>query len=119
MRIFFTPFSSNRTRGFHLYARGSTPLLFFLLKDLFHDTAEFTLCYGLYDCSPCFHRYFTFSLSTLASRLASQLTGDYWGGTTLIKKRSEIHFSKEFPILNFIDSLKLILGFSNHQYLWH
>jgi len=55
-------------------------------KTYFNDTAEFTLCYGLHDCSPCYYRYFTLSLSTLhycnAPRLATQLTGDYWDGTS-------------------------------------
>ena len=47
----------------------------------FNDTAEFTLCYGLHDCSPPFQGYFIHSLSTLyyynAPSLATRLTGDY------------------------------------------
>ncbi|MFR5622710.1 MAG: hypothetical protein ACLTJW_12730, partial [Blautia caecimuris] len=50
-------------------------------RDLFNDTAEFTLCYGLHDCSPLFQGYFIHSLSTLyyynAPSLATRLTGDY------------------------------------------
>ena len=38
---------------------------FFLFRDLFNDTAEFTLCYGLHDCSHLFQGYFIHSLSTL------------------------------------------------------
>ena len=54
---------------------------FFLFRDLFNDTAEFTLCYGLHDCSHLFQGYFIHSLSTLyyynAPSLATRLTGDY------------------------------------------
>ena len=54
---------------------------FFLFRDLFNDTAEFTLCYGLHDCSHLFQGYFIHSLSTLyyynAPILATRLTGDY------------------------------------------
>lgn len=35
------------------------------LKDLFNDTAEFTLYYDLHDCSLCYRRYFTLLLGTL------------------------------------------------------
>ena len=49
--------------------------------DLFNDTAEFTLCYGLHDCSHLFQGYFIHSLSTLyyynAPSLTTRLTGDY------------------------------------------
>ena len=54
---------------------------FFLFRDLFNDTAEFTLCYGLHDCSHLFQGYFIHSLSTLyyynAPSLTTRLTGDY------------------------------------------
>ena len=54
---------------------------FFLFRDLFNDTAEFTLCYGLHDCSHLFPGYFIHSLSTLyyynAPSLTTRLTGDY------------------------------------------
>jgi len=50
-----------------------------------HDAAEFTLCYGLYLCSPCFRRYFILPLSTPyfygAPGLATRLLGDYRDGT--------------------------------------
>ena len=36
--------------GFHPYAQSSASPCS-LARDLFNDTAEFTLCYGLYDCS--------------------------------------------------------------------
>ena len=66
--------------GFRPYAQGSTSL-FALFRDLFNDTAEFTLCYGLHDCSHLFQGYFIHSLSTLyyynAPSLATRLTGDY------------------------------------------
>ena len=49
-----------------------------------YDTAEFTLCYGLHDCSPSFED-FIHPLSTLhycnAPDLATRLTGDYRGRT--------------------------------------
>ena len=66
--------------GFHPYAQGSASFCS-LFRDLFNDTAEFTLCYGLHDCSPLFQGYFIHSLSTLyyynAPSLATRLTGDY------------------------------------------
>ena len=49
--------------GFRLFYQGSTSL--FLFRVLFNDTAEFTLCYGLHDCSHLFQGYFIHSLSTL------------------------------------------------------
>ena len=64
---------------FAYYAKAQLP--FSLFRDLFNDTAEFTLCYGLHDCSPLFQGYFIHSLSTLyyysAPSLATRLTGDY------------------------------------------
>ena len=74
-------FSSFSTRSmiFAYYAKAQLP--FSLFRDLFNDTAEFTLCYGLHDCSPLFQGYFIHSLSTLyyynAPSLATRLTGDY------------------------------------------
>lgn len=66
--------------GFRPYAQDSTSL-YALFRDLFNDTAEFTLCYGLHDCSPLFQGYFIHSLSTLyyynAPSLATRLPGDY------------------------------------------
>ena len=50
-------------------------------ETFFNDTAEFTLCYGLHDCSHLFQGYFIHSLSTLyyynAPSLTTRLTGDY------------------------------------------
>ena len=64
---------------FAYFAKAQLP--FSLFRDLFNDTAEFTLCYGLHDCSPLFQGYFIHSLSTLyyynAPSLATRLTGDY------------------------------------------
>ena len=66
--------------GFRPAPQDSTSLCA-LFRDLFNDTAEFTLCYGLHDCSPLFQGYFIHSLSTLyyyiAPSLATRLTGDY------------------------------------------
>ena len=66
--------------GFHPYAQSSASPCS-LARDLFNDTAEFTLCYGLHDCSHLFQGYFIHSLSTLyyynAPSLATRLTGDY------------------------------------------
>ena len=51
------------------------------METFFNDTAEFTLCYGLHDCSHLFQGYFIHSLSTLyyynAPSLTTRLTGDY------------------------------------------
>ena len=56
-------------------------LPFILFRVLFNDTAEFTLCYGLHDCSLPYPGYFIHSLSTLhfcnAPSLATRLTGNY------------------------------------------
>ena len=64
---------------FAYFAKAQLP--FSLFRDLFNDTAEFTLCYGLHDCSHLFQGYFIHSLSTLyyysAPSLATRLTGDY------------------------------------------
>ena len=76
--MLFSSFST-RSMVFAYYAKAQLP--FSLFRDLFNDTAEFTLCYGLHDCSPLFQGYFIHSLSTLyyynAPSLATRLTGDY------------------------------------------
>ena len=76
--MLFSSFST-RSMVFAYFAKAQLP--FSLFRDLFNDTAEFTLCYGLYDCSPLFQGYFIHSLSTLyyynAPSLATRLTGDY------------------------------------------
>ena len=76
--VLFSSFST-RSMVFAYFAKAQLP--FFLFRDLFNDTAEFTLCYGLHDCSHLFQGYFIHSLSTLyyynAPSLATRLTGDY------------------------------------------
>ena len=76
--MLFSSFST-RSMVFAYYTKAQLP--FSLFRDLFNDTAEFTLCYGLHDCSPLFQGYFIHSLSTLyyynAPSLATRLTGDY------------------------------------------
>ena len=68
-----------RSMVFAYFTKAQLP--FSLFRDLFNDTAEFTLCYGLHDCSHLFQGYFIHSLSTLyyynAPSLATRLTGDY------------------------------------------
>ncbi len=76
--MLFSSFST-RSMVFAYFAKAQLP--FSLFRDLFNDTTEFTLCYGLHDCSPLFQGYFIHSLSTLyyynAPSLATRLTGDY------------------------------------------
>ena len=76
--MLFSSFST-RSMVFAYFAKAQLP--FSLFRDLFNDTAEFTLCYGLHDCSHLFQGYFIHSLSTLyyynASSLTTRLTGDY------------------------------------------
>ena len=76
--VLFSSFST-RSMVFAYFAKAQLP--FFLFRDLFNDTAEFTLCYGLHDCSHLFQGYFIHSLSTLyyynAPSLTTRLTGDY------------------------------------------
>ena len=76
--MLFSSFST-RSMVFAYFAKAQLP--FSLFRDLFNDTAEFTLCYGLHDCSHLFQGYFIHSLSTLyyynAPSLTTQLTGDY------------------------------------------
>ena len=76
--MLFSSFST-RSMVFAYFAKAQLP--FSLFRDLFNDTAEFTLCYGLHDCSHLFQGYFIHSLSTLyyynAPSLTTRLTGDY------------------------------------------
>ena len=76
--MLFSSFST-RSMVFAYFTKAQLP--FFLFRDLFNDTAEFTLCYGLHDCSHLFQGYFIHSLSTLyyynAPSLITRLTGDY------------------------------------------
>ena len=60
--VLFSSFST-RSMVFAYFAKAQLP--FSLFRDLFNDTAEFTLCYGLHDCSHLFQGYFIHSLSTL------------------------------------------------------
>ena len=76
--MLFSSFST-RSMVFAYFAKAQLP--FSLFRDLFNDTADFTLCYGLHDCSHLFQGYFIHSLSTLyyynAPSLTTRLTGDY------------------------------------------
>ena len=80
--MLFSSFST-RSMVFAYFAKAQLP--FSLFRDLFNDTAEFTLCYGLHDCSHLFQGYFIHSLSTLyyynAPDLTIWLTGDYHSRT--------------------------------------
>lgn len=75
------PVSSYLTWSSPCVPRLDFPNLLFS-EQFYYDTAEFTLCYGLYDCSPSFED-FIHPLSTLhycnAPDLATWLTGDYRG----------------------------------------
>ena len=106
-----------------------TQLLFTLFRDLFNDTAEFTLCYGLHDCSHLFQGYFIHSLSTLyyynAPSLATRLTGDYRDRTctgkcgpasldTLYKKGESTYFDvfpKNFHSSTFLAEYRIFNPF--------
>ncbi len=70
--------------GLRPCARGSTSLFSSFQSSSICDTAQFTLCYGLNDCSLS-NENFIHSLSTLhycnAPSLAARLTGDYRGRT--------------------------------------
>ena len=75
-------FSSFFTRSMAFTHIPKVQLSFALFSEtFFNDTAEFTLCYGLHDCSHLFQGYFIHSLSTLhycnAPSLTTRLTGDY------------------------------------------
>ena len=51
--VLFSSFST-RSMVFAYFAKAQLP--FSLFRDLFNDTAEFTLCYGLHNCSPLLPR---------------------------------------------------------------
>ena len=100
--MLFSSFST-RSMVFAYFAKAQLP--FSLFRDLFNDTAEFTLCYGLHDCSHLFQGYFIHSLSTLyyynAPSLTTRLTGDYRDRTytgkcspALLDTRKKINRSK-------------------------
>ena len=77
--MLFSSFST-RSMVFAYFTKAQLPF-FSLSRTFFNDTAEFTLCYGLHDCSHLFQGYFIHSLSTLyyynAPSLTTRLTGDY------------------------------------------
>ena len=109
--MLFSSFST-RSMVFAYFAKAQLP--FSLFRDLFNDTAEFTLCYGLHDCSHLFQGYFIHSLSTLyyynAPSLATRLTGDY---------RDRTYTGKCSPAL--LDTRKrksTVKPVSNHQFNW-
>lgn len=100
--MLFSSFST-RSMVFAYFAKAQLP--FSLFRDLFNDTAEFTLCYGLHDCSHLFQGYFIHSLSTLyyynAPSLTTRLTGDYRDRTytgkcspALLDTRKKIRYRK-------------------------
>ena len=78
--MLFSSFST-RSMVFAYFTKAQLPFFFSLSRPFFNDTAEFTLCYGLHDCSHLFQGYFIHSLSTLyyynAPSLTTRLTGDY------------------------------------------
>ena len=94
-------------------------LLFTLFRDLFNDTAEFTLCYGLHDCSHLFQGYFIHSLSTLyyynAPSLATRLTGDYRDRTCTGKcgpASLDAQYKKAATSISLITALTLLPDYS-------
>ena len=103
--MLFSSFST-RSMVFAYFAKAQLP--FSLFRDLFNDTAEFTLCYGLHDCSHLFQGYFIHSLSTLyyynAPSLTTRLTGDYRDRTytgkcspALLDTRNKKRHQKSIP----------------------
>ena len=78
--MLFSSFST-RSMVFAYFTKAQLPFFFLSFETFFNDTAEFTLCYGLHDCSHLFQGYFIHSLSTLyyynAPSLTTRLTGDY------------------------------------------
>ena len=107
--MLFSSFST-RSMVFAYFTKAQLP--FFLFRDLLNDTAEFTLCFGLHDCSHLFQGYFIHSLSTLyyynAPSLTTRLTGDYRDRTYTGKcspalldtrKTKAISFPCELPLL--------------------
>ena len=114
--MLFSSFST-RSMVFAYFAKAQLP--FSLFRDLFNDTAEFTLCYGLHDCSPLFQGYFIHSLSTLyyynAPSLATRLTGDYRDRTytgkcspALLDTRKKERADNPRPKANGLSALRLM-----------
>lgn len=125
--MLFSSFST-RSMVFAYFAKAQLP--FSLFRDLFNDTAEFTLCYGLHDCSPLFQGYFIHSLSTLyyynAPSLATRLTGDYRDRTytgkcspALLDTRKKNRGALGTPILNLLQNLQgwFIIRLENRRIL--
>ena len=110
-----------RSMVFAYFAKAQLP--FSLFRDLFNDTAEFTLCYGLHDCSHLFQGYFIHSLSTLyyynAPSLATRLTGDYRDRTytgkcspaLLDTRKKKSRKPKRFPACCFMASYAIFFFF--------
>ena len=117
--MLFSSFST-RSMVFAYFAKAQLP--FFLFRDLFNDTAEFTLCYGLHDCSHLFQGYFIHSLSTLyyynAPSLTTRLTGDYRDRTYTGKCSPALlntHKTKRSPPAYHVDSTQCASGSPNIQ----
>ena len=129
--MLFSSFST-RSMVFAYFAKAQLP--FSLFRDLFNDTAEFTLCYGLHDCSHLFQGYFIHSLSTLyyynAPSLTTRLTGDYRDRTYTGKcspalldtrKRKAGNLKKISCLLlyGFLCNILLFLGHNKSNYHKH
>ena len=116
--MLFSSFST-RSMVFAYFAKAQLP--FSLFRDLFNDTAEFTLCYGLHDCSHLFQGYFIHSLSTLyyynASSLTTRLTGDYRDRTYTGKCSPALLDTRKTKATNFLRLIAfcLLTLFSNHH----
>ena len=115
--MLFSSFST-RSMVFAYFAKAQLP--FSLFRDLFNDTAEFTLCYGLHDCSHLFQGYFIHSLSTLyyynAPSLATRLTGDYRDRTFTGKcdpASLDTRYTKRDPLSLFVKARSLLFIYSN------
>lgn len=109
--MLFSSFST-RSMVFAYFAKAQLP--FSLFRDLFNDTAEFTLCYGLHDCSHLFQGYFIHSLSTLyyynASSLTTRLTGDYRDRTYTGKCSPALLDTRKTKATNFLRLIAFGLG---------
>ena len=125
--MLFSSFST-RSMVFAYFAKAQLP--FSLFRDLFNDTAEFTLCYGLHDCSHLFQGYFIHSLSTLyyynAPSLTTRLTGDYRDRTYTGKcspalldtrEKKDNHFSNGCLFIKFL--ALSCTRFRMHRTLWY
>ena len=116
--MLFSSFST-RSMVFAYFAKAQLP--FSLFRDLFNDTAEFTLCYGLHDCSHLFQGYFIHSLSTLyyynAPSLTTRLTGDYRDRTYTGKCSPALLDTRKIKArkLLFFNGFQAFCNYSNSQ----